>query len=79
MRILFLHGWRSVPGGVKPTYLKTHGHDVINPQLDDDDFDAAVKARSKLKSIRTRPMSKTTASMGGVDVVWGVMFMAREV
>ena len=43
MKILFLHGWRSVPGGVKPTYLKSQGHNVINPQLNDDDFDAAVK------------------------------------
>lgn len=43
MRILFLHGWHSVPGGVKPTYLKDHGHTVFNPKLDDDDFDAAVK------------------------------------
>ena len=38
MKILFLHGWHSVPGGVKPTYLKDHGHTVINPALDDDDF-----------------------------------------
>ena len=43
MKILFLHGWHSVPGGVKPTYLKNHGHDVINPELDDDDFEAAVR------------------------------------
>lgn len=43
MRILFLHGWHSVPGGVKPTYLKDHGHEVINPALDDDDFEAAVR------------------------------------
>lgn len=43
MRILFLHGWHSVPGGVKPTYLKDHGHEVINPALDDDDFAAAVR------------------------------------
>ncbi|MFO0867441.1 MAG: alpha/beta hydrolase [Pirellulales bacterium] len=43
MRILFLHGWHSVPGGVKPTYLKDHGHTVINPALDDDDFGAAVR------------------------------------
>jgi Cysteine-rich CPXCG len=43
MRILFLHGWHSVPGGVKPTYLKEAGHDVINPALDDDDFELAVR------------------------------------
>lgn len=42
MKILFLHGWHSVPGGVKPTYLKDHGHEVINPALDDDDFAAAL-------------------------------------
>ena len=44
MKVLFLHGWRSVPGGVKPTYLKDHGHEVINPALDDDDFEAAVRS-----------------------------------
>jgi GNAT superfamily N-acetyltransferase len=43
MKILFLHGWTSVPGGVKPTYLKSDGHDVINPALPDDDFDEAVR------------------------------------
>ncbi len=43
MRILFLHGWHSVPGGVKPTYLKGHGHEVINPALDDDDFAVALE------------------------------------
>lgn len=43
MKILFLHGWQSVPGGVKPTYLKENDHEVINPKLDDDDFDLAVR------------------------------------
>lgn len=43
MKILFLHGWNSVPGGLKPTYLATHGHEVINPKLPDEDFEAAVK------------------------------------
>jgi alpha/beta superfamily hydrolase len=43
MNILFLHGWQSVPGGVKPTYLKDHGHEVINPKLPDEDFNEAVK------------------------------------
>ena len=43
MKILFLHGWQSTPGGIKPTYLKDHGHEVLNPALPDDDFDAAVR------------------------------------
>lgn len=41
--VLFLHGWKSVPGGVKPTYLQSHGHTVVNPALPDDDFAAAVR------------------------------------
>jgi alpha/beta superfamily hydrolase len=43
MKILFLHGWHSVPGGVKPTFLVQHGHEVINPALPDEDFEAAVR------------------------------------
>lgn len=43
MKIQFLHGWHSVPGGVKPTYLKDHGHEVINPKLPDDDMERAIK------------------------------------
>jgi hypothetical protein len=42
VKVLFLHGWHSVPGGVKPTHLRENGHEVINPALSDDDFDAAV-------------------------------------
>ena len=41
--ILFLHGWQSVPGGVKPTYLKDHGHEVNNPALPHEDFAEAVR------------------------------------
>ena len=41
MKILFIHGWTSVPGGKKPTFLKDHGHEVLNPALPDDDFDEA--------------------------------------
>ena len=43
MKILFLHGWTSVPGGTKPTYLKEHSHEVLNPALPDDDIDESVR------------------------------------
>jgi alpha-beta hydrolase superfamily lysophospholipase len=43
MKILFLHGWQSVPGGVKPTFLAQHGHEAINPKLPDDDFEEALR------------------------------------
>jgi hypothetical protein len=43
MTILFLHGWQSVPGGVKPTFLAKHGHEVVNPKLPDEDFNEAVR------------------------------------
>jgi hypothetical protein len=43
MKILFLHGWTSKPGGVKPTYLLQHGHEALNPALPDEDFGEAVR------------------------------------
>ncbi len=33
MKILFLHGWQSTPGGLKPTNLKDHGHDQNKPDV----------------------------------------------
>jgi len=43
MKILFLHGWQSVPGGVKPVFLEQSGHMVFNPKLPDDDFEESVR------------------------------------
>jgi len=43
MKILFLHGWNSAVGGVKPTYLKDHGHEVVSPALPHEDFAGAVR------------------------------------
>lgn len=63
-KILFLHGWRSVPGGVKPTYLKEHGFDVINPILDDDDFNAAV-ATAQTEFDKHQPAIVVGSSRGG--------------
>jgi len=64
MKILFLHGWQSVPGGVKPTYLKDHGHEVFNPALPDEDFAEAVRiAQAELD--RQRPDVVVGSSRGG--------------
>jgi alpha-beta hydrolase superfamily lysophospholipase len=64
MIILFLHGWHSVPGGVKPTYLKDHGHEVINPALDDDDF-AAAGATAQAEFDQHQPQVVVGSSRGG--------------
>ena len=64
MKILFLHGWHSIPGGVKPTYLFQQGHHVINPPLPDDDFDEAVQV-AQSEYDRTRPDVIVGSSRGG--------------
>ncbi len=64
MTILFLHGWHSIPGGVKPTYLIQHGHMVINPKLDDEDFAAAVRT-AQAEYDRHRPDVIVGSSRGG--------------
>jgi hypothetical protein len=43
MKILYLHGLYSKPGGVKPTFLRRHGHEVTNPALPDEDFPLSVE------------------------------------
>lgn len=64
MKILFLHGKGSVPGGMKPTYLQQHGHEVSNPQLDDEDFEAAILA-AQAEYDRQRPDVIVGSSRGG--------------
>jgi alpha-beta hydrolase superfamily lysophospholipase len=60
----FLHGWQSTPGGLKPTYLKDHGHEVLNPALPDDDFDAAVRI-TQAEYDRGKPDVVVGSSRGG--------------
>ncbi|MBS1214474.1 MAG: hypothetical protein H6R26_3091 [Proteobacteria bacterium] len=43
MKILYLHGWQSTPGGVKPSYLANAGHELVEPSLPDEDFAAAAR------------------------------------
>jgi hypothetical protein len=64
MRVLFLHGWNSVPGGVKPTYLKDRGHEVINPALPHEDFAEAVRI-AQAEFDRHRPQVVVGSSRGG--------------
>jgi hypothetical protein len=64
VKILFLHGWQSVPGGVKPTFLAQHGHEVSNPKLPDDDFDEAVRI-AQAEFDRHRPHVVVGSSRGG--------------
>lgn len=47
MKVLYLHGWNSVVGGVKPTHLKSHGHDVHEPSLDNADFQRALETAQR--------------------------------
>jgi hypothetical protein len=64
MLILFLHGWQSTSGGIKPTYLKDHGHEVLNPALPDDDFAAAVSI-AQAEFDRHHPDVVVGSSRGG--------------
>jgi predicted esterase YcpF (UPF0227 family) len=64
MRILFLHGWQSVPGGVKTTFLAQHGHEVINPTLPDEDFEQAVKTAQE-EFDKHQPAVVVGSSRGG--------------
>lgn len=64
MKILFLHGWNSVVGGVKPTYLREHGHEVVNPALPHEDYPAAL-AIAQAEFDRYQPAVVVGSSRGG--------------
>src|SRR5262245_39923686 len=68
MKILFLHGWQSVPGGVKPTYLKDQGHQVINPALPDEEFEGAVRI-AQADFDKHQPQVVVGSSRGGAVAI----------
>ncbi len=48
MKILFLHGLESTPGGKKPKFLESLGHEVLNPAMIREDFKASVQIAQKV-------------------------------
>lgn len=68
MKVLFLHGWTSVVGGRKPTFLKENGHQVLNPALPDDDFEESVRI-AESEYTQHRPDVIVGSSRGGAVAV----------
>ncbi len=68
MKILFLHGWNSVPGGLKPSYLAQHGHEVLNPALPDEDFAESVRI-AQAEFDRHHPAVIVGSSRGGAVAI----------
>lgn len=64
MKILYLHGRGAAPGGVKATWLRDQGHEVLNPQLNDQDFVASVQIAQQAFDLG-RPDVVVGSSRGG--------------
>jgi hypothetical protein len=64
MKILFLHGLNSAVGGVKPMYLKDHGHEVVNPALPHEHLAEAVRI-AQAEFDKHRPQVVVGSSRGG--------------
>lgn len=47
MKILYLHGWNSACGGVKPTFLASMGHEIVEPEISDEDFESALQTAQR--------------------------------
>ena len=68
MKILFLHGLGSKPGGVKPTFLAQHGHKVLNPQLSDDDFHESIRIAQSVYHQENPDVVVGSSRGGGVAI-----------
>jgi mannose-6-phosphate isomerase-like protein (cupin superfamily) len=64
MQTFFLHGWHSVPSGVKPTSLKDHGHEVISPALPNEDRSEVMATR--MPTVKDPSEGRTVAVVGDV-------------
>ena len=75
MRVLFLHGWTSVPGGVKPTHLKGAGLTVFNPAIPDDDFARSVAIGQEI--LASNDVDVVVGSSRGGAVAMNLNYGAR--
>jgi hypothetical protein len=64
MKILFLHGLESTPGGSKVRYLQGLGHTILNPLLPRDDFEASLQIAQEEVDLE-RPDVIVGSSRGG--------------
>lgn len=64
MKVLFLHGLESKPGGTKARFLKEAGFEVINPALPRDSFDISVKIAQDIIDVEA-PDVVVGSSRGG--------------
>lgn len=48
MKVLFLHGLESKPGGTKARHLQNEGYTVLNPALPRESFEASIKIAQEL-------------------------------
>jgi alpha-beta hydrolase superfamily lysophospholipase len=68
MKTLYLHGLHSKPGGVKPTFLRAQGHEVLNPALPDEDFAESMRRAQKAFD-EGRPGLVVGSSRGGAVAI----------
>ena len=68
MKILFLHGLESKPGGPKPTFLSDRGYDVIEPALPKESWANSLKIAEEAFE-QTRPDIVVGSSRGGAVAI----------
>jgi len=64
MKLLFLHGYGSDPAGIRPTFLKKQGYEVVHPALPDEDFGASLAIAQRAFD-ESRPEVVVGSSRGG--------------
>ncbi len=64
MKILFLHGLESKPGGTKAKVLAEAGHEIFNPALPKDSFEESMEIAQEIVNIE-RPDIVVGSSRGG--------------